>query len=250
MAPKLRLGANAKCTVLIKYLHPSKLVAETIRNSSSQDRLTGAIAVIQEFKLVNRKEVLVVVLSDPRFRGKLIHAARRFVKVTEEGPENELFDTDPVSNLLDPEWLPEEEGELEELDNDVFRCGNNTEDIANVRAMGLDVDDDNEPAPENIPAPNARVYTHEHDQNWGWDGIDERRVHAQHDVGASLKKLNDDITFVGMFLLYFPFKYFKDVILPSTNVILIAKSQSPTDLGELVKFLGVWLFLATMGGGV
>ena len=51
-----------------------------------------------------------------------------------------------------------------------------------------------------------------------------------------------------MFLLFFPFKYFKEVILPSTNVILLSKSQSPTDLGELVKFLGVWLFLATMGG--
>jgi hypothetical protein len=51
--------------------------------------------------------------------------------------------------------------------------GNLTEDIANVCALGFIVDDDNEPAPENIPAVRAnnnRQATTE--RVWGWSGID------------------------------------------------------------------------------
>ena len=59
----------------------------------------------------------------------------------------------------------------------VFQAtGDLCKDIAAARAAGLTIDDDNEPAPENIPAPNL---CHEHDpntglnhgQSWGWNGI-------------------------------------------------------------------------------
>ena len=47
--------------------------------------------------------------------------------------------------------------------------GTHAEDIAHVKSLGLGVDDDNEPAPENIPNKNPPEKI---DQSWGWDGFD------------------------------------------------------------------------------
>jgi len=38
-----------------------------------------------------------------------------------------------------------------EIGENIFRSGNRAEDIANVRGQGFEVDDDNDPAPENVP---------------------------------------------------------------------------------------------------
>ena len=42
--------------------------------------------------------------------------------------------------------------------------------------MGFEVDDDNKPAPENVPPPDAPLFRIAGDlhegQEWGWDGID------------------------------------------------------------------------------
>ena len=54
MASKLRLGAYTKCSIPINYFHPTKLVADTILNSNSQDRVVGAVTISQEFKMLNK----------------------------------------------------------------------------------------------------------------------------------------------------------------------------------------------------
>ncbi len=40
----------------------------------------------------------------------------------------------------------------------VFNARNRAEDIALVRAMGFEVDDDNGPAPQNIPTPHTPLF--------------------------------------------------------------------------------------------
>jgi hypothetical protein len=47
-----------------------------------------------------------------------------------------------------------------------------SEDIALARSQGLDADDNNEPAPENIPAEGVVVDStaNIHGQEWGWNG--------------------------------------------------------------------------------
>ncbi len=59
----------------------------------------------------------------------------------------------------------------------VFNAQNWANYIALARAMGFEVNDDNEPAPENIPQPDQPLFCfggglHE-GQEWGWDGIDQ-----------------------------------------------------------------------------
>jgi hypothetical protein len=66
------------------------------------------------------------------------------------------------------------------IDISVFApTGNRAEDIAAVRNQGLAVDDDNEPAPENISDANTQsinITQPKEGQTWGWDGIDRRVV--------------------------------------------------------------------------
>ena len=59
------------------------------------------------------------------------------------------------------------------------RIGRRAEDIAFVRDMGFEVDDDNKPAPENVPAvdtPPVNGGTLLEGQEWVWDGIDCRAM--------------------------------------------------------------------------
>ena len=63
------------------------------------------------------------------------------------------------------------EGEL--LNEAVFFLNNTLEEITIVRNQGLYVDDDNAPAPENIPTANAPTTDNDGlfpGQRWVWDG--------------------------------------------------------------------------------
>ena len=61
----------------------------------------------------------------------------------------------------------------EEIEAAVFHAKNCAEDIALVRNQGLMVDDNNDPAPENIPVPGLIETNNE--SSWGWDGTCNRK---------------------------------------------------------------------------
>jgi hypothetical protein len=63
-----------------------------------------------------------------------------------------------------------------------------SEDIALARSQGLDVDDDNETAPENIPAAGARIdnTTSLHGQEWGWAGTCHRKSKYPTDIDPQI----------------------------------------------------------------
>ena len=77
--------------------------------------------------------------------------------------------------------LPTVKATLNIIGDDVYFTQNRAEDIARVHIEGFEVDDDNDPAPENIPAPaeaspvviDGGLYE---GQTWGWDGIDCRHT--------------------------------------------------------------------------
>ncbi len=70
----------------------------------------------------------------------------------------------------------------DEIDKAIFHLMENpSQDIALVQNQGLEVDDDNEPAPENIPE-NSQVLVTTNlypGQTWGWDGIDQKEFIIQ-----------------------------------------------------------------------
>ena len=53
-----QLGKNAKVPIMIKYVHPSRLINEVLQNYELNHRLNNCIVVRMEEKKVNRRNVL------------------------------------------------------------------------------------------------------------------------------------------------------------------------------------------------
>ena len=85
--------------------------------------------------------------------GGLIHASRRYVKVDLEGDPSDFWGSSPSPRALSHVSSPDSEQMEEDNGLEVLPpLGDNlAEDIANFRNQGFNVDDDREPAPENIP---------------------------------------------------------------------------------------------------
>lgn len=248
MARKKRHGVGAVCSVLLKYLHPAQYINEKFKNSTKSDRLENCIAFRQEVRTVKKKNQLVILLRHDDHAGQELYAVKRWVKVETEGAEEHIFveedEEEPIAVVVN-----EKGDETEEIDAVVFSAGSRAEDIAMVRAMGLDVDDDNVPAPENIPQ-NATDATGEEgnvELGWGWSGIDHRKQLNISNVRANIAGITSDamehISFLGMFFLLFP-KPLISLIIAETN----KKLEHPTSMGEFLRWIGIWLLLSTMSG--
>ena len=96
-----------------------------------------------------------------------LYAVERFVKLEQEGPRDFFFEAvgvgDDVNTVGDPtaqEILPDVVQEnCNQLHPDV--------DCNEVHGVSVEVDDDNLPAPENIPTPNEEVQSATGD--WGFN---------------------------------------------------------------------------------
>jgi hypothetical protein len=130
----------------------------------------------------------------------------------------------------------------------IFNAQNRAEDIALVWAMGFEVDDYNEPAPENIPVADAPLFRlggglHE-GQEWGWDGIDQWAP-----LGGAMynePSFTDGWTpqrktFVEIFLHLFPLKFFTNVIVEGTSSALVGDNSARATIGEMLQYVGMWL---------
>ena len=85
-----------------------------------------------------------------------MYCCKRWIRVLQEGNPTQFFNGPALTVDEAPINLNEDEEEVGvEIPDNVFHSSGDAEDIANVRRLGLDVDDDNEPAPENIPNQNG-----------------------------------------------------------------------------------------------
>ena len=107
MPAKLRLGVSANCSTLVKYMHPGKLINDTIRKRVSRTRITNLIVVRQDTKIVNTKEQPVIVFHHGDFDGKEIYCVKRWVKVEIEGPEEHIFEStdNAEDNAVNPTMI-------------------------------------------------------------------------------------------------------------------------------------------------
>ena len=173
----------------------------------------------------------------------------RWVRVDEEGDDSQFFDEadevggeEEVQNGSD---MVMEDGT--QLPPEVFQFQYrrpNTEDLANIQAMGFGVDDDNEPAPENVPPPNLRVETTDEGwlqgQSWGWAGFCNRKKEGGVREKAKMNKKSSG--FVQMFLLFFPQEWLEEVVIKQMKQ---KEGMGDLTLGLFLKWLGIWLLLAT-----
>ena len=152
-------GVGAVCRAFVKYMHPSELMRNKFVNITAQLKISDLIAIRQEVRRVRRKEQMCIIFRHPYWENQEIYCCKRWVRVLQEGHQDHLFD--PPSLTVDDLRTPNTEEEGIDIPVEVFRSNASAEDIANVRRLGLDVDDDNEPAPENIPSPNVPNQTNQ-----------------------------------------------------------------------------------------
>ena len=103
-----------------------------------------------------------------------------FPVVWEEGPAEGLSDKEPAlppSEIQNSNAPTSDPGDP--IEADVFSAYNRAEDIDLVRNQGLEVDDDMEPAPNNVPSVDTTAAdTLFEGHTWEWGGIDCRAVVA------------------------------------------------------------------------
>ena len=178
MAPrkKLKCGVGAQCWVYLKFMHPQKEIRQFYKNWSSNDKMIDLLVIGREVKKIKGKSKMCVLFRHNDFENITLYCAKQYGNhVIKEGDAVGYFDNVPSVSDEDPREVQDEiqvENVGDEIPDGVFNLsGSNSEDISHVRNLGFAVDDDNDPAPENVPDEEA---VPDVQQSWGWNGIDYR----------------------------------------------------------------------------
>ena len=148
----------------------------------------------------------------------------------------------PTVEIEEPELLPA----LPARGGDGFEA----KEIETMRAAGVRIDDDDEPAPENVPntEESRERATYE---DWGHTGICYRRRLGCENIKA---KINSDRATAeeqrymnrgSLFLLFFPIAYLWSIV-QYINIDL--REYEKITYGELIRYIGIWFLIATVDG--
>ena len=123
-------------------------------------------------------------------------------------------------------------GEDQGVALDLQPTGNLQEDIAAGCAQGLAVDDDNEPAPENVPTATTHhcsIYSLTgllHGQYWNWNGICNHKATTRRRASESFHHwMPTDDSFIDVILHWMPVDFLE-------NTMVVGTSESLKKAGE------------------
>jgi hypothetical protein len=243
---KLKLGKDAVVSVLAKYIHPSEHIRRVHRNAVATLRIENLTVLRQDKRRINRKEKDVVVFVSEAYRTSVtevpeLYAVVRYVSVITEGPREHFFDQTTEAGAAgaegeNPNPMPDE----------VIRISRRSitdEDMIELRGV-VQVDDDNEPVPENVPDgnPTNSILAAE----FGHSGVCPRRMMGAANNKAKINFANNiHPTRLQLFELFFPMAYVREVLLVETNKILNGKEL---EYGEFLRWIGLWLLMSTIQG--
>ena len=274
MRKKQSLGIGAKLNLSKNAIHPSKIVSETDawKNISPRHKVESFLVIGRYTKTIRRTSVDDAILMRHELVDNVnFYCHPKFASqkaISEEGPAEQFFKVPEVvvnpARVTPPvvrtavvrtaveESVPEVPGELRTL------SGSNAEDIQLVRAMGFSVDDDNDPAPENVPEASGTPATNGllEGQEFGPHPVDPRVANGcAYDQNPRVYKYYNfttgmllNVPYIKIYLLFLAAEYILDrVIVPATNRKLQRNTtQRPLTYGEFLRFIGIWLFLSTM----
>ena len=239
-------GVGAVVSSLIKFLHPSALIREKFPNPVHGQWLEGCQTVRQEVKTINRKDQLSLVVTHHDFKdgnGDLqeLHAVKKHFAIQEEGDSDYFFDVsqeaeqqqqaDLLPAVIDSEIQGENHG--------------GTSDLLTALSGVVDIDDDNEPAPENVPttATTSSVLSNE----WGHMGICLRKQQSIANTQAKLvypvDTMRDDIN-LQLFERLFPKQFIENIMIPTMNW----KLKNAVTYSEFLVWIGLWILMSTVDG--
>jgi hypothetical protein len=231
----LTMGRGAVVSALARMIRPKNVIKTKFPNRNNQLRLSNMIVLGKAVR--NNKEVIML-QSDELMDGDNhldIWAAETLLTVVHKGRPEHFF-----VHGNTPEQ-PGPDGDEEEFPPNVYNvitAGRVTTDEDAMALMGnVEVDDDNEPAPENIPQPNL-ADTGCHLNDWGHDGICQRKLVTGVDIKPTISLgTNIQPSMVDLFELLFPIDFLHQVVLPHVNSN--RKTARVVDYGEFLWFLGL-----------
>ena len=206
------------------------------------------------------------------FGGQLLWALERGVVVDIEGPAETFFNQPPPADATEPPAAAgatdqaqqqqqqggggNDEGEegAEELTpviQEILARGGNYLDADDYMVAGAAapmVDDDNEPAPENMPV--AAEHSNDIFSGWEHSGICHRCCMIQQNPKCVLKfwtTRDGEPSNLQMFEGLFFTPFIKSVIILTTNNNLLAGEKNIT-YGEFLRWIGLWLLMSTLIG--
>ena len=109
----------------------------------------------------------------------------------------------------------------------------------------VDVDDDNEPIPENIPQPNNEVIS-PLNETWGHSGFCYRQAANMKNHKAKLNFYinTEDDYYLQLFEGMFP----RDVLDTMVDGVNKQITGDPLTYGELLHWIGLWVMMSTVAG--
>ena len=164
-SPKLRAGVGAVASVMSKFVHPSKSIRHNYPNRPKNHKLQGVILVEVDANILRQgaNAILVFVFIHLVFSDKQFYAAKRYIHVTQEGEEDSLFvlaeaiiPTVSAGSIvpLTFDQTNRDDG-AEAKDAPILLSGRTSnlrsEDMVELCRQGTSINNDNDPAPKNVP---------------------------------------------------------------------------------------------------
>ena len=124
-----------------------------------------------------------------------------------------------------------------------------------MRSFGFDVDDNNDPAPENVPSEDERAQEGLRDnQQWGTHPFDPRKASNAPNSSPYLDGLPrgeqlKSVTLLWMFEKLMGRWLLESVIVKATNRKLASNNCHEVSYGEFIVLIGLWLLMASQKVG-
>ena len=170
-----------------------------------------------------------------------LYAVKKHFSIQVEGDPDFFFDVSMVQE--DREEEPVQQQVLPTVVDDKLMGQNHGGQNNLVVALTglIDVDDDNEPVPENIPVHTAPPPPSVLSQEWGHEGFCLRKsnniLHAKPKLVYPVDTTRNDVS-LQLFERFFPRAFMEDIMIAETNKIL---DQHPLSYGELLHWISLWV---------
>ena len=247
MAQTKQHGKGAIVSALSRLIHPSEHIRNKFPNPVHGHQLAGCVTLRQEVKKVNHKDQLCLIVHHDDFKNDddfiELHAVVKHWKVEVEGDPDLCFTArvnPQVEQEGEPTPLPQAVDEL--LTNQAT-----TEETVEALHGVVDINDDNNPAPEHIPEPND-ISSSSIFGEWGHEGVCFRKQQGNQNIHAKLNVAldpNADDPNLQLFEILFLKKWILETVIPSTSNQL---GEELLSYGQLLRWIGLWILMLMVDG--
>ena len=178
----LRAVVSSFASVMSKFVHPSKPIFNKYPSWPKNHKLQGVVLAEVDAKVVGQgaNEILVFVFTHSNFTNQNFYSDKRYIHVNKEGEEDSLFvlveDVVPTAITGGIGPLVDDgnnyTGGAEANDDSILLSGCTSnirlEHMVELRCQGIAINDDNDPAPDNVPIQGETI---DGTGNWMREGI-------------------------------------------------------------------------------